>query len=153
MVLTVPEVGVLSTPAPSILSVQVAPLSEYESPVKRVIFPDPTSVMIGRVVSILVTVARTDPVFPAPSMNSKVNDPLAEKVYVVEPELLVTEIGSLSPVRVTRTPVLVGDTVEYDTLAVGGMRSGASRTVMVRLTDVVFPTASVYSYVSTYDPV
>ena len=143
--MTDPENGDTSVPDPSTLSVQVAPLSEYDSPIKRVILPDPTSVTTGRVVSILDTVARTDPVLPAPSMNSKVNDPLAKKVYVVDPELLVTAIGSLSPVRVTRTPVLVGDDVEYDTLAVGGVRSGASRIVTVRLTDVVLPTASVYS--------
>ena len=72
---------------------------------------------------------------------------------VVRPELLVIIIGSLSPVRVAITDQVVARSVEYTTVAVGGMRSGVLITFTVLMMDPVLPARSVYWYVSTYDPV
>ena len=65
--------------------------------------------------SIQLTVAVVDPVFPASSTKSNTNDPLALKVYVLEPELLVIVIFSLAPVRVATTDPLVVTDGEYST--------------------------------------
>jgi hypothetical protein len=75
------------------------------------------------------------------------------KVMVARPELLVIVMGSDSPVRVAITDPVVVTSVEYDTLAVGGMRSGASIIFTVLVMDPVFPARSVYWYMSMYDPV
>ena len=61
----------------------------------------------GGVVSILLTVAVTDPVFPTESINWNVNDPLLVKVYVSRPPLLVT-VTDLSGVIVAVTDPFVG---------------------------------------------
>ena len=63
--------------------------------------------MTGAVVSILLTVARTVPVFQAASEISKANVPFDENVFVDAPLLFVIVIGSLAPVRVTVTDPLV----------------------------------------------
>jgi hypothetical protein len=60
----------------------------------------------------LATVAVVDPVFPAASTKSKVNDPLAVNVNVFEPELLVIVMASEAPVRVATTDPLVERRVE-----------------------------------------
>ncbi len=86
--------------------------------------PNPLRVITGGVVSILDTDTFTDPVFPAISWKRNTPVPLDAKVMVVRPELLVIVMGSDSPVRVTRTPVLVGRVLEYTTEAVGGIISG-----------------------------
>ncbi len=70
-----------------------------------------STVAVGVVVSIFATVAVAEPVFPAASTKSKVNDPLDENVYVV-PVLLVTVIDSEAPVRVAITFWLVAPVVE-----------------------------------------
>ena len=85
----------------------VAPVVEY------------TIEAVGAVVSIQFTVAVVDPVFPASSTNSKMNDPLALKVYVFDPELFVMVMFSLAPVRVATTAPLVVTDGEYVTVAVG----------------------------------
>ena len=85
----------------------VAPVVEY------------TIEAVGAVVSIQFTVAVVEPVFPASSTNSKMNDPLALKVYVLDPELFVMVMFSLAPVRVATTAPLVVTDGEYSTVAVG----------------------------------
>ena len=60
----------------------------------------------------LATVAVVDPVFPAASTKSKVNDPFAVNVNVFEPELFVIVMASEAPVRVATTDPLVERSVE-----------------------------------------
>ena len=83
--------------------------------------------MTGGTVSIFATVATTEPVLPARSLKSKVNDPLLENVFVSAPLLFVTVMGSLAPVRVATTGAYVAPVVEYITLAVGAVRSKTIR--------------------------
>ena len=83
--------------------------------------------------------AVAEPVFQASSTKSKVNEPLAEKVYVFEPELLVIVIFSLAPVRVATTDPLVVTDGEYSMVAVGVTRSILDT---VAVTDPVFQAAS-----------
>ena len=64
----------------------------------------------GGVVSILLTVAVTDPVFPTESINWNVNDPLLVKVYVSKPPLLVT-VTDLLGVMVAVTDPFVGEVI------------------------------------------
>jgi hypothetical protein len=53
------------------------------------------------------TVAKTFPVFPAASTNSKENEPFSVK-RCVEPPLLVMVIGSLGVTSVATTSAFVG---------------------------------------------
>ena len=71
-------------------------------------------VITGAIVSMFVTVAVVDPVFPEASTKVKVNDPLEVKVWimfplavVVTPVELVMVIVSEAPVRVAVTDWLV----------------------------------------------
>ena len=98
----------------SLAPVRVAITDWFVAPVVEQII-----VAVGAVVSIQFTVAVVEPVFPAASWNSKVNDPLFEKVQVVAPELLVTVIGSLDHVSVAITAPLVVVDGEYSMVAVG----------------------------------
>lgn len=103
----------------------------------RLMTPDPFRMMTGASESILDTNTFTDPVFPATSWKRNTPVPLDAKVIVVRPELLVIVMGSDSPVRVTRTPVLVGRVVEYTTEAVGGIISGI-RVTQLSVSDPIF---------------
>ncbi len=76
------------------------------------IVPDPIRVTVGAATSMLATVAVVDPVFPALSTKLKVNDPLAAKVKVFDPELLVIVIASEAPVSVATTDPEVARSVE-----------------------------------------
>ena len=78
-----------------------------------------TSTMMGAIVSILLTVASTDPVFPARSEKRKVNVPFDENVFVDAPLLFVIVMTSLAPVRVTMTDPLVEVFGVYCRVAVG----------------------------------
>ncbi len=89
--------------------------------------------------SIQLTVAVVEPVFPAASMKSNTNDPLALKVYVFEPELLVIVIDSVAHVRVATTDPLVVTDGEYSTVAVGVV---VSIFATVAVAEPVFPAAS-----------
>lgn len=82
---------------------------------------DPRLTSAGGVVIIPLTVAVVDPVFPATSTKSKVNDPFAAKVFVRAPLLFVTVMDSFAPVRVAMTGGAV--VPEYTIVAVGAIKS------------------------------
>ena len=132
-------------PDPSILSTHVAHRSVYTEPDRIFTIDDPTRVTTGAVVSIQFTVAVVEPVFPAASTKSNTNDPLALKVYVSEPELLVIVIDSLAHVRVATTDPLVVTDGEYSTVAVGVV---VSIFATVAVAEPVLPAASTKSKVN-----
>ena len=67
-------------PLPSRTSVHEAPESVYTEPERILTTGLPRRTTIGPAVSMLATVAVVDPVFPAASTKSKVNDPFVVKV-------------------------------------------------------------------------
>ena len=67
-------------------------------------------VTTGRVVSMFVTVAVVDPVFPDASTKVKVNDPLAVKVWMMLPLAVVVTPVEFVMVMVSEAPVRVAVT-------------------------------------------
>ena len=103
----------VTEPEPSTLSVHVAPRSVYV-PVATwatVIVPEPLRVITGGCLSIFVTVAIVEPVFPLASWNVNVNDPFCVNVCVVPPVLVIV-IDSDAPVRVAITSWFVAPVFE-----------------------------------------
>jgi len=96
---------------------------------------------VGGVLSIRVTVAVVDHVFPIESINSKVNNQFPVKVYKSDPQLFVIVIPvSENPVSVAITDPLVKNPVAngglYVIVAVGGV------VFIVNVEIVVFPALS-----------
>ena len=79
------------------------------------------TVAIGCILSIHVTVAVALPVFPAISVNVKVNVPLPVKRYIPDHQLFVIVIASEIHVSVATTFPVVDDDGVYTIVAVGAI--------------------------------
>ncbi len=102
-------------------------------------------VAFGRFLSMFLTVAVADPVFPAASINSNVNVPFPVNVRVLLPLLFVIVISSLGFTKVAITFPFVLLVVLYSIVAVGAI---LSIQVTTAFTLPLFPAASAYSNVN-----
>ena len=99
---------------------------------------------IGNTLSIHVTFASAEPVFPAASLNSNVKLPLFINVYVSFPSLFVIVISSLASSNVATTFPFVGLVTSYFIFAVG---TTLSIQFTVAVTLPLFPALSANSKV------